>query len=89
MGWGASGWWSACRWSVDLIKPEYINMKSIAKSKGHKKKTYLRIETMLDDGVIYVHKLRWKICLKNKAAISVHQNYKGLVEESVLYYVNR
>ena len=44
---------------------------------------------MLDDGVIYVHKLRWKICLKNKAAILVHQNYKGLVEESVLYYVNR
>ena len=44
-------------------------MKSIAKSKGHKKKAYVRIETMLDDGAIYVHKLRRKICLKNKAAI--------------------
>ena len=83
-----SGLWSTCWWSVDLIKPEYINMKSIAKSKGHKKKTYLRIETMLGDGFIYVHKLRWKICLKYKAAILVHQNYKGLVKESVLCYVN-
>ena len=32
-----SGWWSACHWSVDLIKPEYINMTSTAKLKGHKK----------------------------------------------------
>ena len=83
-----SGLWSTCWWSVDLIKPEYINMKSIAKSKGHKKKPYLRIETMLDGGVMYNHKLRWKICLKNKAAILVNQNYKGFVKESVLCYVN-
>ena len=34
---------------------------------------------MLGDGVIYVHKLRWKICLQNKEAILVHQNCKGLV----------
>ena len=42
---------------------------------------------MLGDGVIYVHKLRWKICLQNKEAILVHQNCKGLVKESVLCYV--
>ena len=33
---------------------------------------------MLGDGVIYVHKLRWKICLQNKEAILVHQ--KGLLK---------
>ena len=43
---------------------------------------------MLDDGAIYVHKLRWKICLENKAAVLVRQNCKGLVKESVLCYVN-
>ena len=33
---------------------------------------------MLGDGVIYVHKLQWKICLQNKEAILVHQ--KGLLK---------
>ena len=43
---------------------------------------------MLDDVVIYVHKLRWEIGLQNKEAILVHQNCKELVKESVLCYVN-
>ena len=41
---------------------------------------------MLDDGVIYVHKLWWKICLQNKEV--VHHNCKGLVKESILCYIN-
>ena len=50
-------------------------------------RVYLRIETIIGDGVIFVHKLRCKICVQNREAILVHQNCKWLVKELVLSFV--